>query len=550
MRPMTRNQRALAQVWPAALAATAGFAVFQFFGNATRGYIPTDSLLYWWGFQWANPSSETEHGWLILGLSVWLFWQNVRRESAAPNPAATGPAFAAMLAGLAVHLLGYAVQQTRISILGFLLFTGGVLTLAGGRRWGRAAVFPLVFMSFALPLNVLDTAGFWLRMAVIATSHDLASLGGIGVIRSGTQLFAPDGTYQYDVAAACSGVRSMMALTALSLLIGYLNFRSWGLRLLVLLLSFPFTYVGNVVRITAIIVAAEVFGQNAGMVVHEWAGFLVFVIVLGLVLLSVNLLRRWLPGMAMPAEPAPAPLWSELTDVGEGRAQGPWAALAVLLAAVATAGFTHRLDDLPIRTGTGVRLAADGRNPVELPAFIGTEWIGRRIEVSSVEREILPPDTGFSRKVYVDVADSRRQVLLSIVLSGRDRSSIHRPELCVEGQGWTIKDSFVHRFQGLPPAGSELPSTVLRLERSSTKAGRPAPALVAYWFVSSEQVVASHWERMLQGAWVRLRHGRADRWAYVLVQTGAEDGEEAALARIRELLGATVPVFQQVAPRR
>lgn len=550
MRPMTRYQRAFAQYWPAALAAAAGFAVFQFFGNATRGYIPTDSLFYWWGFQWANPSSETEHGWLILGLSLWLFWQNVRREPAAPNPPALGRALTALLVGLAVHLLGYAVQQTRISILGFLLFTGGVLTLAGGRRWGRAAAFPLAFMVFALPLNVLDTAGFWLRMAVIATSHGLANLAGIEVIRSGTQLFAPDGTYQYDVAAACSGVRSMMALTALSLLVGYLNFRSWGVRLLVLLLSFPFTYVGNVVRITAIIVAAELFGQDAGMVVHEWAGFLVFVIVLGLVLLSVNLLRRWLPGTAMPADPAPAPFWSEPIAAKGERAWVRWAALVVLLAAVMIAGITHLLDALPVRTGTGVRLAADGRNPVELPTFVGTEWIGRRIEVSAVELEILPPDTGFSRKVYVDVANPRRQVLVSIVLSGRDRSSIHRPELCVEGQGWTIKDSFAHRFPMLLPGGAELPSTVLRLERSGTREGRPAPALVAYWFVSSEQVVASHWERMLQGAWARLRHGRADRWAYVLVQTGAEDGEEAALARMRELLAGTVPVFQQVAPRR
>jgi hypothetical protein len=59
----------------------------------------------------------------------------------------------AMLGGLAVHLLGYAVQQTRISILGFLLFTWGVLALAGGRRWGRAAAFPLAFMVFAVPVK-------------------------------------------------------------------------------------------------------------------------------------------------------------------------------------------------------------------------------------------------------------------------------------------------------------------------------------------------------------------------------------------------------------
>ena len=65
--------------WVAAGAcAVAGVILFQFFGNATRGYIASSSLFYWWGFQWVNPGSETEHGWLILGLSAWLLWRNVR----------------------------------------------------------------------------------------------------------------------------------------------------------------------------------------------------------------------------------------------------------------------------------------------------------------------------------------------------------------------------------------------------------------------------------------------------------------------------------------
>jgi EpsI family protein len=546
MTPMTSNQRSAAgRFLPVAVCALAGFAVFQFFGNATRGYIATDSLFYWWGFQWANPTSEAEHGWLILGLSAWLFWQNARQEPA-PNPAMPRAAIAVMIGGLALHLLGYAVQQTRISILGCLVFSWGCLALAGGRRWGRAAVFPLGFMVFALPVNVLDTAGFWLRMWVIEASHGIANTAGVAVIRSGTQLFSPDGLYQYDVAAACSGVRSLMALTALSLLVGYLNFKPWWLRVFVFLLSLPFTYVGNVVRISAIIFAAELWGQRAGVIVHEWAGFLVFVIVLGLVLLSVSGLRRLLPATVRPPDSTPAPFWTAPAAAGTWlRPTG--VALVVAVAAVVTAGLARRLDAMPVRTDTGVRLAADGRNPVELPAFVGTEWIGRRVDISPVELEILPPDTGFSRRIYVALPDPRRQVLLSIVLSGRDRSSIHRPELCVEGQGWTIKGSFPHGFEGVQTGGRVLPATVLRLERPGANGAKPTPALLAYWFVSSETVVATHAERMWHGAWDRLRHGRADRWAYVLAQTVADDGEVAALERIQALLAGTVPVFQKPA---
>lgn len=539
---MTSHLRAhLRQIWPSLVCLLVGFVLWQGWGNATRGYIDSASLFYWLGFQWINPPSETEHGWLILGLSLWLFWRNARQAAPAPNPAQSGRALAAMAAGLALHVLGYAVQQTRISVVAALVFLWGVAVLAGGRRWGRTAAFPLAFMIFALPLNVLDTAGFWLRLWVIEASREIALGAGIEVVRNGTQLFAPDGAYQYDVAAACSGVRSLMALTALSLLVGYLNFRSWWLRGLVLLLSFPFTYVGNVVRITAIIFAAEWFGEKAGVFVHEWAGFLVFVIVLGLVLVTTSLLRKWWPRIAVVEEPEVNPFW--VPPAGTAQRHTAWAVVSVVVLSVGVVGVVRRLDRIPVRTEAGIFLTPSGAAPIELPLFIGSDWIGRRAEVTVIEREILPPDTGYSRRNYVALHQPGRQVFLSLVLSGRDRSSIHRPELCVVGQGWTItgrgRESFV--FPGQP--GMVVPATVLRIEHEV--GGKKYPALLAYWFVSSNRVVATHWERMIYGAWDRLLYGRADRWAYVLLQTDALDGETAALARIHEVVNGTLPTFQK-----
>ena len=70
------------------------------------------------------------------------------------------------------------------------------------------------------------------------------------------------------------------------------------------------------------------------------------------------------------------------------------------------------------------------------------------------------------------------------------------------------------------------------------------PQLVAYWFVGGDGVVASHWERVALDAWNRVRHARADRWAYVLLQTDAADGEAAALARMQAVLDGALPVFQ------
>lgn len=543
-----------ASLWSALACAVAGGALFQFFGNAGRGYIDTASLFYWWGWQWLNPASETEHGWVVLAVSGWLMWRGRPRENlAAEAPDAFWPAAAAMGAGLVLHLGGFVAQQARLSILALLVFAWGVIRLAGGRRWGEAAVFPLAFMIFAIPVGILDEIGLPLRLWVTSAGETIAHAAGITVLRSGTQLLAPDGRFNYDVAAPCSGVRSLMALTALSLLVGYLNFRSGWRRALVFSLAFPLVYLGNVARIVAIVFAAQWGGPAWGERAHEVMGFGVFVIVLGGVFAGVAAVRRWWPeeegneeGSRENAE------WSrEKGEAGSaGRGSGMRgvgvAAMVVGLIGVEMA-LLKRVAEAPPRGEVGVMLAADGLNPVELPAFVGTEWIGRRIDVTAVEREILPPDTGFSRKTYVALGGDRtRDVFLSVVLSGRDRTSIHRPELCLVGQGWTIAGTNRHGFRRAGERGN-FEATVLRVRREiATPQGKVVvPQLVAYWFVGGDRVVASHWGRFLLDAWNRLARGRVDRWAYVLMQTDLGGDEAAALARMQAVLDATLPAFQR-----
>jgi EpsI family protein len=568
--------------WLAALVcAEGGIALFQYFGNGNHGYIATDSLFWWWVYQWLNPASELGHAWLILGLSGWLLWRNLKNAdrglrsadsgaAAADGPAGGAlsdrgvpgssipqsairnpqlgvpylelPAIAAMLGGLALHAVGYVGQQARLSILALLLFTWGVLRLGGGRRWGRAAAFPLAFLVFAMPVDVLDSVGFWLRLWVVSAGAGIAHLAGVGVVRSGTQLFAPDGSYNYDVAAACSGVRSLMALSALSLLIGYLQFRSWRRRGLLLLLCFPLVYLGNVARIVAIVLAAQAGGPAWGDRVHAAMGYAVFVIVLGGVLGAAALLNRFFPDGEPPrAQPPPRE---------DGVSSSRWwvlgCAAAVVALAIGEMALLRRSALLPPRGDAGIVLT-NGGQPAELPVFLGRQWVGFPAPVSAVERELLPPDTGYSRIEYASTRDPHR-VFLSIVLSGRDRTSIHRPELCLLGQGWTISGRGSHVFAYPGGQGAGFEATVL--QAGSRSAGVPggrasAPQLVVYWFVGGDRVVATHWQRLAIDAWNRIARGRADRWAYVLMQTDASDGEAAALARMQAVPDATLPGFQK-----
>ena len=89
-------------------------------------------------------------------------------------------------------------------------------------------------------------------------------------------------------------------------------------------------------------------------------------------------------------------------------------------------------------------------------------------------------------------------------------------------------------------------ATVLRVHREiSGQRGRVSvPELVAYWFVGDDRVVPSQGGRMYFDAVNRLFRWRAARWAYVLLQTGADDGQDAALARIQAILNEALPSFQ------
>ena len=189
-------------------------------------------------------------------------------------------------------------------------------------------------------------------------------------------------------------------------------------------------------------------------------------------------------------------------------------------------------------------MAADGINPAPLPTFLGDDWIGRESEVTEVERETLPPDTGYARRLYVSVADRRQQVFVSIVLSGQDRTSIHRPEICLVGQGWSIQSTGSTAF-------GDVPAALLHLERDVTQRDGQrgtVPALFAYWFVGRDEVVATTAERLWLTALNRLRL-RPDRWAYVVAQTVVLDGETETDARAR--MNAVVSqLLPQLVPSR
>jgi exosortase len=273
---------ALASVW---------IALFIIFGNPTFGYADSPSLFAWMFNIYTAPLLDEQHGMLIPFVVLILFWWK-RKDLLAQPPRLWWPALGLIVLGLLAHILGYVAQQPRLSVIGFLTGLYGLSGLAWGRHWLKASFFPFFLFVFCIPIGEFaDPLTMPLRLMVAWIVALIAHLGlSPDLIREGTQLFDAQHTFGYEVAAACSGIRSLVALLALTTIYGFVNFKAPWKRAVMMLAAVPLAVLGNVVRLCLTIMVAEMFGQGAGKSVETNFGFITFAVAVG----CVFLLARWL----------------------------------------------------------------------------------------------------------------------------------------------------------------------------------------------------------------------------------------------------------------
>ncbi|MBL9137927.1 MAG: exosortase-associated EpsI family protein [Verrucomicrobiales bacterium] len=210
----------------------------------------------------------------------------------------------------------------------------------------------------------------------------------------------------------------------------------------------------------------------------------------------------------------------------------------------------HRLGQPGVRL-TNLRLLDEkGEFATTNSIYLPEQLLEFRSELLPVSREIelvmLPPDTTFGRRLYT--APDGFQVQLSGVLMGTDRTSIHKPEYCLPGQGFAIVARSQRTITIDRPHRYQLPITrldAIREVRLPNGQVASQGAVYVYWFVSENRISNDHLERMWWLALDLVRTGELQRWAYMGCLGACIPGQEDAVyQRLERMIQELVPQFQ------
>jgi len=251
--------------------------------------------------QWTNDPNFS-HGFFVPLFSAYVLWQRRRRLAELEvRPSWFGlVVMAVALAILVVGVLGAELFLSRTSLL--LLLAGLVVQLLGW-NWLVAMAFPWAFLFLMIPVPAIlfNQIAFPLQLLAARTATALLSLLGVPVLREGNVIQLA--SMSLEVVEACSGIRSLVSLLTLALIYGYLLEPSWLRRTLLALAAIPIAVMANAVRVMGTGLLGQYWNPDKAQgFFHEFSGWVIFVLSLGMLFLFHMLLQRIAPKrMANPA---------------------------------------------------------------------------------------------------------------------------------------------------------------------------------------------------------------------------------------------------------
>jgi exosortase B len=391
--------------------------------------------------------------------------------------------------GVISYVLGRSQKLELIELAATMPLLAGGLTILGGRQVLREMRFPLLFLVFSLPFPawVIDSLTQPLKIWISQGAESLLYAAGYPIARSGVLLSL--GQYRLLVADACSGLHSLIFLSAMGLLyVHFTGHRSSWHRWVLYGALVPIAIFANFVRVVILLLITYHMGNAIGQSYwHDMAGIVLFVSAFAALFGLDSLLGR----MDRPGRPiaqACSPPAVSLPALGWGRAL--WLTLALLLAAIAAQYLTP------------TRYQADQRK-LDLETLVPGTFADWRIDDQARITLVSPEIKANLERLYSQslartyINSHGQRIMLSIAYGGNQLGNelqAHRPEYCYRAQGFTLLDAHESRLI-LPGQDLSVRRLVARQE------ARTEP--VTYWMTVGDHLALPGLSRKI----AQIRYG-------------------------------------------
>jgi exosortase D (VPLPA-CTERM-specific) len=448
-----------------------------------------------------------------------------------------------IIVGLLLYAVGEFAAMYAVVHVSFWMVLVGLVTCVVGTSGVALIAFPLFYLLTAIPLPEFLHQELSSRLQLMSSALGVGCLQLIGVVAYREGNVIDLGPIQLQVVEACSGLRYLFPLTALTLLCAYLYRESLWKRVLLVLSSIPISILLNGFRIGAIGLLVETYGRSAAEgFSHFFEGWVFFVASLGLLCAEMWVLAR------VRSTPSRRP-FAELIGpppVETGRSASMLAvhpsAARVLSAPVLAGGVLLILAALAAPSVAPHDFPSPARQSLlDFPLQLG-EWGG----VSSVmERQYLDA-LQLDDYVLADYSAVEKvpvNVYVAYYQSPKKGRSSHSPRQCIPGGGWEITSFDTVRLDHASGIAHALDVNRVAIQKGGQK------QIVYYWFKQRDRWITSEYLVKFFLFWDSLTRHRADG-ALVRLVSGVNAGETEAIVdgRLQTMAGLVTPLLGRYVP--
>lgn len=240
-----------------------------------------------------NMDPDMGHAFFVPLIAGYIAWKESPRLAGVPAQT-NWWGLAVMIWGALQYYIGTLGVELFLTRTSLVITIIGAVLLLGGMRYLKAFAFPLFLLFFMIPIPavIYNQVTFPLQLIASRAAEGAISLLQIPVIREGNVLELS--SQKLNVVEACSGIRSLLTLTFLSLVYGYFFETRLWLRAVLFLSTIPIAIIANAGRVTLTGVVSEFRADLAEGMFHEAQGWVIFMVALFILVVLHQLILRTL----------------------------------------------------------------------------------------------------------------------------------------------------------------------------------------------------------------------------------------------------------------